>query len=158
MQDRFRRFLSGSDRLLVIVGYSFSDQHVNDLILQALRSNPHLAITAIVYGERSEREGTHARLLPEGIATYGREHRNLTIYGPDKASIGGIVAPWEVTTHAGESKNWPFWDAESHTFALGDFKAFAQFLEMFIGFKPRKLIVEALREMVEPQSETATAS
>jgi len=144
MQDRFRRFLSGGDRLLVILGYSFSDQHINELILQALRSNPHLAITALVFGERAEGENNTSHFLPERLAAYGREHRNLTIYGPDKASIGGIVAPWAATSRAAESKSWPFWDAEKETFRLGDFRAFARFLEMFIGFDPRTRAVTHL--------------
>lgn len=158
MQDRFRRFLSGGDRLLVILGYSFSDQHLNELILQALRSNPHLAITALVYGERTDDGNQTKRSLPERLAVLGREHRNLTICGPDKASIGGIVAPWAVTSRAADSKSWPFWNADEGTFGLADFKAFAKFLEVFIGFNPLTRTIgksaDAESEKSHPQSQS----
>jgi SIR2-like protein len=136
MQDRLRKFLAGGDRLLVIVGYSFSDQHLNDLILQALRSNPHLAITALVFGEPNNDQNKPGRVLPSAIATLGREHRNLTIYGPNEASIGGIVGHWSALNREAESREWPFWNTVEQTFTLGDFNAFARFLEVFIGFSP----------------------
>jgi hypothetical protein len=132
MQDRLRRFLAGGDRLLVIVGYSFSDEHLNELLLQALRSNPHLAVTALVYGEPVGGGGDAANILPNSIAALGREHRNLTIYGPDKASIGGVIGEWTATRREHDIREWPFWDGKS--FTLGNFNSFARFLEIFVGF------------------------
>ena len=132
MQDRLRKFLAGGDRLLVIVGYSFSDDHLNELLLQALRSNPHLAVTALVYGDPVN-DGNNAELaLPDVIANLGREHRNLTIYGPDRASIGGIIAGWTAPKREQNTREWPFWDGQ--LFTLGNFNSFARFLEVFIGF------------------------
>jgi hypothetical protein len=73
MQDRLRKFPASGDRLLVVIGYSFGDQHLNELLLQALRSNPHLAVTALVFGD-PDGTGQNAKLiLPDPIANLGRE-------------------------------------------------------------------------------------
>jgi hypothetical protein len=48
-QDHFRRFLSNGETVLLVIGYSFSDQHINELILDALRSNRRLAVTALMF-------------------------------------------------------------------------------------------------------------
>jgi len=136
MQDRLRKFLAGGDRLLVIAGYSFSDQHLNEVILQALRSNPQLAVTALIFGEDGGEQDKTPRILPKSMENLGSEHRNLTIFGPDKASIGGVVGGWSVPARESDSREWPFWNSTQKMFVLGDFTAFARFLEVFIGFKP----------------------
>lgn len=124
-QDRFRKFLSIGECLVIVVGYSFSDQHLNNIMFQGLRSNPRLAIAAFIHSPLSER-----------IIQYSEEHRNLTFYGLDKTCIGGIVAPWgEPSRKRKETENWPFWDNESKHFLLGDFTSFTSFLEIFIGFR-----------------------
>ena len=48
-QDRFRKFLSSGKALLMTAGYSFSDQHINEIIFESLRSNGRLAVTALLY-------------------------------------------------------------------------------------------------------------
>jgi hypothetical protein len=132
--DRFRRFLSSGECLLVINGYSFSDQHINEIVFQGLRSNPRASAMALVYGIWSDTETGGRRALPSEIAAYGAESRNLSVYGPDRACIGGISADWGApsrTPAAGDS--WPFWEGAPQQFTLGDFNGFAKFLELFVG-------------------------
>ncbi len=141
LQDRFRRFLCSGDRLLIITGYSFSDEHLNEIILQGLRSNPHLAVTALVYGDPVEEGGKKILRLPAGFAEYGREYRNMTVLGPDAACIGGILAPWKNDAGGKESRGVsPFWNEDDEYFTLGDFTQLASYLELFIGFRPAQPI------------------
>lgn len=123
-QDRLHRFISSGERLLIILGYSFSDEHLNEIIFQGLRSNPRLAVTSFVYGGLSER-----------LEEYCRVHRNLAIYGSDKASVGGLSAKWNNIPNEIAEKYDSFWDPEKKQFKLGDFNCFTSFLEEFIGFK-----------------------
>jgi hypothetical protein len=124
-QDRLRNFLSRGECLLVVEGYSFSDEHINEVIFQALRSNPDLSVLVFM----------HSELSPKTIQ-YGEEHRNMTFYGRDKACIGGIAASWlEPSKKPKETEHWPFWNYKSKQFMLGDFNSFAAFLESFIGFR-----------------------
>ena len=131
-QDRFRKFVSTGENLVIVMGYRFSDEHLNHIMFQGLRSNPRLAITAIIHSP-----------LSDAIIQYGQEHRNLTLYGHDKACIGGIVASWANPNKAKkETEGCPFWD-EERDFTLGDFNSFASFLESFIGFRQSLTTVQA---------------
>jgi len=74
-QDRLRKFLSQGEILLIINGYSFNDEHINEIIFQALRANKRLAITALIYGDTIKKE----RKISDKVLSYGLENPNLTI-------------------------------------------------------------------------------
>lgn len=131
-QDRLRRFLSRGEAVLFIVGYSFSDDHINEIILQGLRSNSRLAITLLTFGVDSGSGLT----VHKDLIRIGESHRNIGIYGPDKAVIGGMQDTWSVSPRAApEGQEWPFWNSTAKNFTLGDFNDFAQFLDRFIGIR-----------------------
>lgn len=134
-QDRLRRFLMNGEALFVLLGYSFSDQHLNDIIFQGLRSNTRLAVCAFMHGVKTK--GKDALSLPEDVVGYGTAHRNLSIFGPDRAVIGGVVGAWcEPSRKPKAGDEWPFWHDIEKRFTLGDFTAMTGFLERFIGFDP----------------------
>lgn len=135
-QDRLRRFLSAGESILFVIGYSFSDEHLNEIIFQGLRSNNRLAVAVFAYGEKGNAGGSSKLALPDVLAAYGQSYRNLSIYGPDRAVIGGIAGVWsEPSRKKKENEIWPFWVEAEKRFALGDFTAFADYLESFIGFR-----------------------
>ncbi len=125
-QDRLRQFLTTGESVLFILGYSFSDEHLNEIIFQGLRSNSRLAINALVFGEKNEDSFT----LPDNIANYAKEHRNLSIYGPDMAVIGGVCGKWDNDTSGPNIDS--YWGTD--TLSLVDFKSFSNYLERFVGF------------------------
>ena len=130
-QDRLRNIISYGECQIIVVGYSFSDQHLNEIMFQGLKSNPRLAITAFIHSGLSDR-----------IVQFGQEYRNLTFCGPSKACIGGSIARWKPTRDRKESEIWPFWDEKNKSFTLGDFNFFTSFLENFIGFSSPTLTTE----------------
>lgn len=134
-QDRFRRFLFGGEALLIICGYSFSDEHINEIIFQGLRSNPRLSIIALIFGEKNEKSDGPQLIVPNQIIQYAEEHRNFSVLGPDKASIGGLLGKWAPSRKRKDDEDWPFWDDASKVFTLGDFNRFASYLEIFIGLR-----------------------
>jgi len=124
LQDRLRNFLANGETLLIIHGYSFSDHHLNEIIFQCLRSNPHLSVMVFIYDN-----------LVAEFENYGKENRKLTFYSPEKLCVGGIVSKWkEPDRKKQEDDVWDFWDDKTKKFLLGDFNKFASFLESFIGF------------------------
>jgi hypothetical protein len=130
-QDRLRRLLASGETLLVMCGYSFADEHINEVVFEALRSNPRLAVTVLCFDALSS-EGVRRNLLgPTATIT------NLTVYGPDAAVVGGAEGYWEVPQG---DVHRSFWDKEKEAFRLGDFAAFVDFLRSFLG--PR--VLEAL--------------
>lgn len=125
-QDRLRKFLSSGEVVLFITGYSFFDEHLNEIIFQALRSNSRLAVNALVFGDK---DGDVFK-LPDHHVKMGMDYRNLSVYGPDKAVIGGVVGEWDnETTGLNVDSYWV-----NGTLALGDFKFFSRYLERFVGF------------------------
>jgi hypothetical protein len=127
-QDRFRRFASTGESVIFILGYSFLDQHLNEIIFQALRNNSRLAINAFIYSPD--------RKLPKEIEDFGLHHRNLSIFGQDKAVIGGVVGEWDDSIS--QPTNCPYW--ESKQFILTDFNAFAKYLDVFVGMNKSSMI------------------
>ena len=150
--DRLRKFLSTDDVLMVILGYDFSDQHINDTIFQALNSNPGLAITALVYGDRDEKS---ARLFtPSRVIKFGQEYRHMSVIGPDKACIGGIERCWD--SPDGSAQDAIYWDKKNECFALGDFGCFAKFLQHHVGFeKPFMAKTDSSNEIKESAPESS---
>lgn len=125
-QDRLRKFLSNGEAVLFIVGYSFLDEHLNEIIFQALRSNSRLAVNALIFGEK---DGDNFK-VPDNLAQMGIDYRNLSIYGPDKAVIGGVVGEWENETSGPNVDS--YW--ANDTLTLAEFKSFSLYLERFVGF------------------------
>ena len=139
-----------------MIGYSFSDEHLNEIIFQGLRSNNRLAVAALVYGDVSK-EDSSTLILPEALLAYGQAHRNLSLYGPDRAVIGGIVGSWaEPSRTKKQGELWPFWAESQRRFTLGDFGAFAEYLESYIGFRVTPNMPEA--PLAAPAQKTTEAT
>lgn len=127
-QDRFRRLLGSGETLLVTCGYSFADEHLNEIIFQSLRSNPRLAATVLCFDPLSSKS------IESGLLKTTEGITNLTVYGPDAAVVGGRQTLWSEPSSQpkGDSGTWPFWDYERNTFRLGDFGYFVEFLYSFL--------------------------
>ncbi len=127
-QDRLRKFLTKGETLLVVCGYSFSDQHINEILFQGLRSNPRLTIIALIYGDKTE--GSLQRKTPNSVVDYGKKFRNFTIVGPDQVSIGSVNEMWgPIPMGSDDAEISKYWDGNN--FTLGDFRSFTLFLEYF---------------------------
>jgi len=121
--DRLRKYLSSGESMLLVNGYSFGDEHINEILFQALRANKRLAITALLYGNFTEGK----RITDQAVLKYGLDNPNLTILGPDKACIGGNILSWEVDPIiTSEDK---YWIEGEKIFDLGNFKTFTDFLK-----------------------------
>lgn len=130
MLDRLREFLSRGQAVLVTNGYSFADQHLNEVILHGLRSNPTAICFALLYGSRSA--------YPDALAK-ARMHPNLSLFAADGAVLGTVERDWRSDaqlTHVfhGISVVKKVEEEEVDAteknceFLLGDFKHFGAFL------------------------------
>lgn len=134
-QDRLRRLLVAGETLLVTCGYSFADEHINEIIFQSLRTNPRLAVTALCFDHLSSESLTKNLLAPtENVS-------NITIYGPDAAVAGGRKGTWNEPPEPpmDKIKHWPFWNYDESTFQLGNFICFVDFLHSFLGGRAANL-------------------
>jgi hypothetical protein len=136
--DNLGRFLvKRQDSLLLIVGYSFGDQHINESIFESLRVHDRVHVIALMYedlGEDSE------------LVRHCNNHRNLIVYGPRFGVVGGERLEWRLSDPvdrrtAGlldvpfDSDFSPEMESTSLTgrFRLGDFNWFARFLDQISG-------------------------
>jgi len=126
--DRLRRLLQYGECLLLVIGYSFRDEHINDVLSQGLRSNPRLAITAALHDKPSEY-----------VLSLAQMHKNFSLFSPDEASIGGIRGGWLTPGKKRPGEEWPFWDEASNRFVLGNFSRFAEFMNVMTGYQDTKM-------------------
>jgi len=121
--DRLRRLIQSGECLLLIIGFSFRDDHITEVLAQGLRSNPRLAITVALH----DKPTAHVLSLA-GI------YKNLSIFSPQEACVGGIHGGWLPPRKKQAGEEWPFWDDADNSFALGDFSKFAEFLNLMTGY------------------------
>jgi hypothetical protein len=121
--DRLRKSLVADECLFQVVGYSFRDQHLNEILRQGLRTNTRLTINAFAFGD------------PSGeLVELARAYRNLSVYARTSACLQGNYGLWlQPPRKKQPGEQWPFWDQKKNEFLLGDFNAFARFLDLMGG-------------------------
>ena len=129
MMDRLRAFMRRSPAVLICCGYSFKDQHVNEVLVQGLQGNPAAVSFALMFSD--------LETYPHAIACATRR-TNLCVLARDEAVIGCQRGKWSVPTDAGafsssvSVKTDPA-AGSSAQFLLGDFERFAAFLYEQLG-------------------------
>lgn len=127
--DRLTRVLERDDAILFVCGYSFSDDHINAIIFDALEAKRRPHVVALQYADPAEDS-----VLAERAARF----LNLMALGPRAGHIGGRLGAWrlqEVRSAAQIEQAFQLDPAEegeqpigSGTLLLGDFARFAAFL------------------------------
>lgn len=136
MTDRLRAFTKLPTSVLVFCGYSFGDQHINDILAQSLQSEPTASAFALMFGKRSDCAA--AIELAKSVT-------NLTILGRDGVLVGGRWSNWaETESSPAERLSGKFisWTEDSNAIGrstyrpellLGDFQELGNFLETIVG-------------------------
>lgn len=118
---RLRSFLEQDDALLVVAGYSFSDEHINDIIFGALESSARTHVYALQYDDAPDNHELIRR---------AKQRRNLIVLGPTAGIISGRVGKWDCEAELGVCE--PVVDTtagdDSRRMCIGDFARFAKFL------------------------------
>lgn len=140
MIDRLRAFLKKSSSALVLCGYSFRDDHLNEVIVQGLQGTQTAIAFALLYGELSE----YAK-----AKDLARQRPNLSLLAKDGGVIGGQEVKWPeidaqpVASNGAIGITWPPIDPAddggkraTHV-TLGDFFEFGKFLRELVGQSPQ---------------------
>ena len=85
--DRLAAFLREDDSFLIICGYGFGDQHLNDTIIHALSRTRSSAVYAFLHGDATE---DHPAVK---LAKY---EPRLTLMAKNSAVIGGTYGLWRL--------------------------------------------------------------
>lgn len=119
--DRLKNYLLSGELLFIFTGYSFSDQHINEIIFNCLRQNNRLTILVFFFQD-SEVDNLH-----KNTSAY----MNLNVFGPTKAIINGNLGEWEFLKDEFKSPTEKFdhyWNEVDKKFILGDFNSLSNFL------------------------------
>ena len=130
LQDRFRRALHHPETLMLITGYSFGDEHLNEQIFDAATRR-----------ERSEFIVFSYSSIPGPLAERAEITPNLQVVAAREAIIGGIRCNWEESDHSPPN----IWcDGE---FLLRDFRCLARYLARSMAYRQEgDRILQALLE------------
>ena len=119
--DRFKNYLLGGELLFIFTGYSFSDQHINEIIFNCLRQNNRLS--ALVFFFKDEEV--------ENLHKITASYMNLNVFGPKKAIINGNLGEWEFLENdfKGNAEKYDhYWNKAESKLTLGDFNLLVNFL------------------------------
>ena len=83
--DRLARFLDQEGAILIVAGFSFGDEHINDIVFSALENRPRTHVYSLHYIDPAESSEIVKRAL---------QRRNIVVVGDKTGIIGGRRAPW----------------------------------------------------------------
>lgn len=112
--DRLSKFLKQSNVYLIISGYSFNDEHINDTIMNSLNINSSATVFALLFDELDK--------YPKA-KNLAHKHANIVLLAKDKVVIGTITQK-----HNDEQLN----NQEIKINELGDFIQLGKFLETVV--------------------------
>lgn len=130
MSDRLTYYLLKPHAVLIVCGYSFNDEHINDTIINALKVNQSANVIAMMYGKMRNDKG---ELNSSEVVNRAKERPNLSVWFDDRAIIGAQECEW--TDYDESNKDFAGISLniiDKHV-ALGDFDALTSFLYQLIG-------------------------
>lgn len=118
--DRLRNVMLNGELLFVFTGYSFSDQHINEVIFNSLRHNNRLFVLVFFYLDEEV----------ERLYKISSSYPNLTAIGPKKAIVNGVLGEWEYSKDdlKPSEESATYWDETNSKVVLGDFNKLVDFL------------------------------
>lgn len=111
LQDRLRRALHHPETLILISGYSFGDEHLNELIFDAATRRERSEFVVFCYSD-----------IPAGVAERANRTPNLQVVNSNEAVLGGLRAEWKSLPEPIQN----LW--EDDKFLLNDFRHLAAYL------------------------------
>ena len=136
MIDRLRAFLRRPTATLVLCGYSFRDDHINEVIVQGLQSTQTAIAFALMYDTITE--------SPHAVAL-ARRRSNLSVLARDGAVVSGQKSIWperDADSSSADHDQWVTWTPVNPAnensrltaeLTLGDFAVLGQFLQELVG-------------------------
>lgn len=95
LMDRLKIFIKEDDGLLITCGYSFGDQHLNEILIQALSMAQTSHVVALLFDEFTDENPAVKLALSEP---------RLSLYGRKQAIIGGRKGDWKINSKVDEEE------------------------------------------------------
>jgi len=132
MSDRLTNFLLQPQAVLFVCGYSFGDEHINGIIINALKVNPTANVIALMFGKMKKTGSAGELNFPEAVKR-AMERPNLSVWHDEEAVIGAQRREWaKFEDPKNEFSSFTLKKVGDHV-SFGDFDAFTTFLSELIG-------------------------
>lgn len=112
LHDHFRQALYEPEAFVLVSGYAFGDQHLNEILFEAAEARPRSEICVFCHGD-----------IPAVLAERATETPNLQVVGAERAILACIDAPWKEPEELPPTDIW-----NDGRLSLGDFSSLATFL------------------------------
>ncbi len=130
--DRLKNYLNRGEVVFIICGYSFGDEHINEIIFNALRNNSKLYVTVFCFDDKQV----------ESMEANASSFLNLCVAGPTKVIANGVMNEWIYDNSDDQDLgDGMYWNKVDGKFLLGDFNALIDFLVENSG---RKNVIEEI--------------
>ncbi|MCI0470085.1 MAG: SIR2 family protein, partial [Candidatus Aminicenantes bacterium] len=98
--DRLGKFLKQDDAVLFLCGYSFGDQHINEVVLNALSATrtSHAIVLYYDLSKDKNRNKMYSLIENSPISLLAMSQPKLSVYGFRSAVIGGKFGKWQLKT------------------------------------------------------------
>jgi len=98
LMDRLTNFLKQPDTILIVCGYSFSDEHINERILTALKSNISAHVYVLYYDIvwSDDKKNGYALTEDSELSKIGKSNSKMSILGCRNAIIGCQYGEWKL--------------------------------------------------------------
>jgi len=96
--DRLTNLLKQPDTILIVCGYSFSDEHINERILTALNTSTSAHVLILYYDLKWDDGKKVGYLLSEdsAMSKIAKSNGKLSVFGFRNAVIGGQYGKWKL--------------------------------------------------------------
>ena len=96
--DRLSNFIKQDDTVLIVCGYSFGDEHINERINTALSVNPlghvYVLFYDIVYDKENKKN--HSFTEDSDLAKMAISNNKISVFASRSAVIGGVYGNWKL--------------------------------------------------------------
>lgn len=128
--DRLKNYLQSGELLFLFSGYSFSDEHINEIVFNSLRQNNRLFAVILFFKDEEV----------EAFIEKSPDFLNLNVFGPTKCILKGELAEYEFDEDSVIGDFNDFWDSESKKLKIGNFNHLVDFLVQNSGKSEKQLL------------------
>lgn len=98
LMDRLTNFLKQPDTILIVCGYSFGDEHINERILTALKSNTSAHVYVLYYDitRINGKKNGYALTEDSYLSKLAKMNSKISVFGCHSAIIGCQFGLWKL--------------------------------------------------------------
>jgi len=117
--DRLSNFIKQPDTVLIICGYSFGDEHINERITTALSTNPLGHIYVLYYDIIWENKKKQYSFKEDSrLVRMAKENSKISVFAARSAVIGGKYGQWRLKREPDKEDSInidTYFDEDAHT-------------------------------------------